>query len=47
MIILLQLTKKLNLKTYVNEFANVLGTLADDTQLLLTSRSRRIISGMD
>ena len=47
MIILLQLTKKLNLKTYVNEFANVLDTRADDTQLLLTSRSQKIITGVD
>ena len=47
MILLLQLTKKLNLKTYVNEFANVLDTRADDTQLLLSSRSRRIMTGMD
>ena len=47
MIFLLQFTKKLNLKTYVNEFANVLDTLADDTQLLLTSRSRKIITEVD
>ena len=47
MIILLQLTKKLNLKTYVNEFANVLDTLADDTQLLSTSRYHKIITGVD
>ena len=47
MIILLQFTKKLNLKTYVNEFANALDTLADDTQLLLTPRSRKIITGVD
>ena len=47
MIILLQFTKKLNLKTYVNEFANVLDTLADNTQFLLTSRSHKSITGVD
>ena len=47
MIVLLQLTKKLNLKTYVNEFTNVLDTLADDIQLLSTSRSRKIMTGVN